>query len=181
MTRFVATTLLLVAARALDALTTWIATRDLELEFNPLQRLFHFGWLGLLLVNLLAVGVMSLAAWRAAFVPPALPAEKGLDFEAFVARYWFGALGRRSVMQAALYLPADRRVRWAFIGGPGAAIVIVGSAVLAAWNLLVARGFVVHPALGRVWLAGFWTAVVLALGFSVRTFLLRSYARYTNG
>jgi hypothetical protein len=180
MRRFVATTLLLVAARALDALSTWIATRDLALESNPLQRLFHFGWLGLLLVNLAAVAVMTLAAWRAAFVPPTLPVEEGLDFEAFVARYWFGANGRRSVMQAVLYLPADRRVRWAFIGGPGATIVIVGSTVLAAWNLLVARGVVVHPAFGRLWLVAFWTAMVLGVGLSVRTFLGRAYARYSH-
>ena len=178
MTRFVATTLLLVAARALDALTTWVATRDLALESNPLQRLFHLGWFGLLLVNLLAVGVMTLAAWRAAFVPAPLPAESSLDFEEFVARYWFGRGGRRSVLQAALYLPADRRVRWAFIGGPGAVIVIAASAVLAAWNLLVARGLVVHPAVGRLWLIGFWAAVVMALALAVRSFLRRAYARY---
>jgi hypothetical protein len=180
MIRFVATTLLLVAARALDALTTWIATRDLTLESNPLARVLHLGWRGLLVVNLLAVGVLTLAAWRAAFVPPPLPPERGLDFEGFIARYWFGARGRRTVSQAVMYLPADRRVRWAFIGGPGAAIVIGASTVLAAWNLLVARGIIVHPMLGRVWLVAFWGAVAMSLALSVRAFLRRAYDAYAR-
>jgi hypothetical protein len=178
--RFLATTVLLVAARALDALTTWIATRDLALESNPLTRVLHLGWWGLLLVNTAVVGVIAVAAWHAAFTPPALPREPGLDFPAFVARYWFARTGRRSVSQAICWLPADVRVRMAFIGGPGAVLVIVGSAVAAAWNTLVARHVVAGPALGRLGLAAFWLGLALGLTLAVRIFLVRAYARYAR-
>lgn len=172
------TTLLLVAARGLDALSTWMATPDLALEANPLQRGLHAGWSVLLLVNALVVIVMAAAAWRAAFAPPVLPRESGLDLDAFVARYWFSTAGRRSIGQAVFWLPADRRVRWAFIGGPGAVLVIAASVAAAAWNLLVARRVVVAPAAGHLWLVMFWSAVVIGLYLAVRIFLRRAYARY---
>ena len=176
--RFLATALLIAAARALDAWTTWMATPDLRLEQNPLERLLHVGWGGLLLLNAAVVALLVVAAWRAAFTPPSLPREPALDLPAFVARYWFSSVERRSIAHAALWLPADRRVRWAFIGGPGVALVIVASVVVATWNLLVARRVVISAAAGRFWLIGFWAAVLLGLFIAVRVFLLRAYARY---
>jgi len=169
----------LIAARALDAYSTWIATRDLSLEMNPLTRFFHLGWRGLLLVNAFIVVLMLAAIWRASFAPPPLPAEQGLDLDAFVSRFWFARGGRRSLSQAVWYLPADRRIRWAFIGGPGAAIMIVASVVLAGWNLLVAHN-AVSPAMARVWLVAFWSGVAMSLALGVRIFVLRAYARYAR-
>ncbi len=147
--RFLATTVMIVVARALDAWTTWVATPDLELEANPLERLLHLGWWGMLLMNAIVVSLVAYAAWRAAFRPPALPSEVGLDLEAF-------------------------------IGGPGAGLVIVGSIVAAGWNLLVARGVVVAPAAGLVGIAVFWGAVLAGLGLAVHVFLRRAYVRYAR-
>jgi hypothetical protein len=180
MRRFLATSVLLVAARALDALTTWVATRDLTLESNPLTRVLHIGWWGLLLANAAVVGLLVAAAWNAAFAPPSLPSESGLDFHAFVARYWFARPGRRSLLHAMLYLPADARVRRAFIGGPGVVLVIVASAVASIWNLLVAWHVVDGPAAGRIGLAAFWIGLAIGLVLAVRVFLTRAYARYTR-
>jgi len=176
--RVLATALLIIAARALDAWTTWIATPDLELEQNPLERLLHVGWGGLLLLNGVVAALLIVAAWRATFAPPSLPRDPGLELPDFVARYWFSRRERRSIAQAVLWLPADRRVRWAFIGGPGVALVVVGSAVVAIWNLLVARGVVLSRAAGHLWIVGFWIAMLLGLCVAVRVFLLRAYARY---
>ena len=180
--RFLATTLLLVAARALDAITTWTATRDLALESNPLTYVLppHFRWWGLVLVNAIVAALMVIAAWHAAFAPAPLPRERGLDLPAFVARYWFARPGRRSVAQAVFWLPADARVRWGFIGGPGAVLVIVASGVAATWNLLVARHIVADPAIGRLWLVVFWLGVALGLALAVRLFLVRAYRRYAR-
>ena len=178
--RFVATTALLVAARALDAWSTWVATPDLRLETNPLQRLLHFGWGGLLLMNAVVIAILVYAAWRAAFRPPALPTEPGFDLPAFIGHYWFSSSQPRSLVQATYWLPADRRVRWAFIGGPGAALVIAASALVAVWNLAVARGVVISPRAGHLWVAAFWVAVLLGLGGAVRLFLVRAYTRYSR-
>jgi hypothetical protein len=176
--RFFATALLIVAARGLDAWTTWIATPDLKLEQNPLERALHVGWSGLLLLNAAVAAVLIAAAWRATFAPPSLPGESDLDLRAFVSRYWFSRSGRRSIAQAMLWLPADRRVRWAFIGGPGVILVVVASAVVGVWNLLVARGVVRSAAAGHVWIIGFWIGVLAGLCVAVRVFLLRAYGRY---
>jgi hypothetical protein len=178
--RVLVTSALLVAARAIDAWTTWIATPDLSLEANPLELALRSGWAGLLVVNAIVVVVMVLAIWRAAVAPPALPRDPGLDFHAFVARYWFSRSGRRSLAQAVFWLPADRQVRWAFIGGPGVALVIGASVVVAAWNLLVARHVVIAPSAGRLWLVAFWSGMGISLCVAVRVFLLRAYARYAR-
>ena len=61
--RTVATVAVLVAARGLDALSTWIATHDLSLETNPLTRFLHVGWGGLLAVNALAYALVF-RRWR---------------------------------------------------------------------------------------------------------------------
>jgi hypothetical protein len=176
--RFLATAVLLVAARAADAYTTYLATPDLSLEANPLERLLHVGWSGLLVINAVVVAVMIVAARRAAFAPPALPSEPHLDLPAFVGRFWFSRDERRSLLQAALYLPADRRVRWAFIGGPGAVLVIAASAVIAISNLLIASDVRVTPAAARMWVGSIWGAVAIGLMLAVRIYLLRAYARY---
>jgi hypothetical protein len=176
--RFLTTAVLLVLARGADAITTWMATPDLALEANPLQRLLHIGWSGLLLINAVVVVVMIVAARRAAFAPPALPSELGLDMPAFVGRYRFSRPERRSLAMAARYLPADRRVRWAFIGGPIAVLVIVASTLVAIGNWFIARGLRVKPAVAHVWVGGFWGAVVIGVLLAVRVFLLRAYARY---
>jgi hypothetical protein len=176
--RFLATALLIVAARALDAWTTWIATPDLKLEQNPLAKVLHVGWGGLLLVNAAVVALLVGAAWRAAFAPPMLPRESGLDLHAFVSRYWFSRPEERSIAQAVFWLPADRRVRWAFIGGPGVTLVVVASVIVGAWNLLVARGVVRSALTGRIWIIAFWAAILAGLCIAVRVFLLRAYARY---
>lgn len=176
--RFVTTAVLLVLARGADAITTWMATPDLALEANPLQRLLHIGWGGLLLVNAIVVVVMIAAARRAAFAPPSLPTEPGLDLQAFVGRFWFSRRERRSLAMASMYLPADRRVRWAFIGGPIAVLVIAASTLVAIGNWFIAGGLRVTPAVAHAWVAGFWGAVVLGVVLAVRVFLLRAYARY---
>ncbi|HEY4216169.1 MAG TPA: hypothetical protein VGM67_03470 [Gemmatimonadaceae bacterium] len=176
--RFLAITISIIAARAFDAWTTWVATPDLRLEQNPLESLLHVGWSGLLLLNAGVAALLVGAAWSAAFRSPAIPLEPGLDLSSFVARYWFSSSNRRSIVQAMFWLPADRRVRWAFIGGPGVALVIVASVVVGAWNLLVARGVVRSTATGTIWIAGFWLAMLLGLGLAVRTFLLHAYTRY---
>ena len=176
--RFLAITILIIAARAFAAWTTWVATPDLRLEQNPLERLLHVGRSGLLLLNAAVAALLFGVVWCAAFRPPALPAESGLDLSSFVARYWFSSGNRRSIVQAMFWLPADRRVRWAFIGGPGVALVIVASAVVGAWNSLVARGVVSSAATGVIWIAAFWLAILLGLGLAVRTFLLHAYTRY---
>lgn len=178
--RFGVTAVLLVAARALDAVSTYLATPDLKQEANPLQRAFHLGWPGLLLVNALVLALMIYAAWRAAFVPPALPNDAGLDLQSFVARFWFSRNERRSLASAIFWLPADRRVRWAFIGGPGAALVILASLLVAGGNLLIAYHVHIPLALARVWVSGFWAIVLVGLYIAVRAFLLRAYARYTR-
>lgn len=178
--RFLATTLLLVAARAFDAVTTRIATRDLALESNPLTRLLHVGWRGLLLANGVVVAAMTVGIWRAVFAPPQPLSEPELDFHAFVARYWFSGGGRRSPWEAVLWLPADRRVRWAFIGGPGVALVIVASAGAGVWNLLVAWHVVRGRIAGQLGLTAFWGGLVVGLALAVRLFLAHSYRRYTR-
>ncbi len=176
--RFLATTFMIVVARALDAWTTWLATPTLALEANPLERLLHLGWWGMLLMNTIVVALVAFAAWRAAFRPPALPAEVGLGQEAFVGRYWFSSRDGHTIAQAMLWLPADRRVRWAFIGGPGAVLVIVGSVVAAGWNFLVARGTIVAHTAGMIGITLFWSAVLAGLCLAVHVFLRRAYARY---
>ncbi|MEO6878890.1 MAG: hypothetical protein ABI205_10440 [Gemmatimonadaceae bacterium] len=178
--RFLATTCMIVVARALDAWTTWLATPNLALEANPLERLLHLGWWGMLVMNAIVVALVAFAAWHAAFRAPPLPAEAGLDQEAFVGRYWFSSRERHTRAQAMLWLPADRRVRWAFIGGPGAALVIAGSLVAAGWNLLVARRIVVAHTAGVVGIAIFWGAVLAGLGVAVHVFLRRAYRRYSR-
>ena len=178
--RFLATTLLLVAARAFDAITTRIATRDLSLESNPLTRLLHVGWAGLLLANGVVVLVLAVGIWCAVFAPPSPPTEPALEFKAFVARYWFSRGGRRSPWEAALWLPADRRVRWAFIGGPGVALVIVASIAAGIWNLLVARHVVLGRTAGQLGLMAFWGGLVIGLVIAVRVYLSRAYACYTR-
>jgi hypothetical protein len=176
--RTAATVAVLVAARGLDALSTWTATRDLSLETNPLTRLLHVGWAGLLTVNAAVIAFIGLCAWRAARTPPVLPPETGLDRDAFVARYWFAFAGRRSLGQAVFWLPADRRVRLAFVAGPGTVLVVAASAVAATWNVLVARGVVTGRTMGFVGVIGFWSLLSAGVVLSVRGFLLRSYARY---
>lgn len=176
--RFLATVALLIVARGLDALSTWIATRDLSLETNPLTRLFHVGWDWLLLMNVLVIAFIGSCAWRTASAPPPLPTEPGLDIDEFVGRYWFASRTRRSLFQAVFWLPADRRVRRAFIGTAGAALIVVGSIVAATWNVLVARAIVVGRTAGWLGFVGFWTGLTIGLGLSVRVFLLRAFARY---
>lgn len=176
--RFLAITTLVIAVRALDAWTTWMATPDLMLEQNPLERLLHVGWTGLLLLNAAVVVLLAAAAWHAAYRPPSLPRDAGLDLPGFVGRYWFSRAERRSVAQAMFWLPADRQVRWAFVGGPGALLVIVASIVVGGWNLLVAQHIVRSPVVGRIWIASFWLAMLLGLCVAVRAFLLRAYTRY---
>lgn len=131
-----------------------------------------------MLINALVVALMIFAAWRAASAPPALPHESNLDLHAFIGRFWFSRAERRSLGQAAMYLPADRRVRWAFIGGPGATLVIAASALVAVGNVFVARGLRVSPSGARLWVGGFWGAVVVGVVLAVRIFLLRAYRRY---
>ena len=176
--RFLATVTLLVVARGLDACSTWIATRDLSLETNPLTRLLHVGWGGLLLVNAAVIAFIAMCAWRAEREPAPLPAECGLDVEEFVGRYWFAMRTRRSLRQAMFWLPADRRVRRTFIGSAGATLIVAGSIAAATWNILVARGIVTGRVIGLAGFAGFWIGLALALGVSVRLFLLRAFARY---
>lgn len=176
--RFLATVILLIAARGLDALSTWVATRDLALETNPLTRLLHVGWIGLLLVNAAVVAFIAVCAWRAERDPAPLPGEPGLDLGEFVGRYWFAVRGRRSLRQAMFWLPANLGVRRAFIGTAGAALIIAGSVAAAIWNVLVARGIVAGRAMSLAGFAGFWIGLALGLGMSVRLFLLRGFARY---
>lgn len=178
--RFWATTILLVAARALDAGTTYKATPDLSQEANPLQRAFHLGWAGLLIVNALVLALMIYAAWRAAFVPPELPSDAGLDLPSFVARFWFSRNERRSLLSAIFWLPADRRVRWSFIGGPGAALVVLASLLVAAGNLVIAYRVHIPMLLARVWVSAFWAIVFVGVCVAVWAFLLRAYSRYTR-
>lgn len=176
--RVLAITTLIIAARAFDAWTTWMATPDLQLEQNPLQRLLHVGWSGLLLLNAAVVVVLAAAAWHATFSPPSLPRDAELDLPSFVGRYWFSRPDRRTIAQAMFWLPANRDVRWAFIGGPGVLLVIVASVVVGAWNWLVATHVVLSSTAGTIGIAAFWIAILLALCVSVRVFLLHAYARY---
>jgi hypothetical protein len=179
--QFVALAVALVASRALDILTTLHATPDLARETNPLHRVLGLGWRSLIVVNVIIVIVLIAAAWRAAFGPAApLPNESGLDYESFIGRYWFGRPIRSSASRAALWLPAASGVRWSFIGGPIARLVVVASIVIAAWNRWAAtRGAMrIDRRVLPVATVIFWSAIAVAIWWLVRRFLASEYARY---
>ena len=179
--QFVAIAVALVASRALDILTTLHATPDLARETNPLHRVLGLGWHSLLFVNAIIVIVLIAAAWRAAFGPSApLPAEAGLDYESFIGRYWFGRPIRSSPSRAALWLPAASSVRWSFIGGPLARLVVVASMVIAAWNRWAATrdAMRVDRRVLPVATVIFWSGIALAIWWLVRRFLASEYLRY---
>lgn len=50
----------LLAARAADMGTTWLATPDLRNEWSPLVTVFHFGWPQLIVFH---IGLYALAVW----------------------------------------------------------------------------------------------------------------------
>lgn len=179
--QFVAITVAVVASRALDILTTLSATPDLSRETNPLHRVLGLGWRPLLIVNAVIVVVLIAAAWRAAFGRPVpLPTEPGLDYESFIGRFWLGRPTRTSPSRAALWLPADSSVRWSFIGGPLARLVVVARLVIAAWNTWAARpdAAKVDRRLLPIATVLFWAAIAGSIWWLVRRFLASAYARY---
>ena len=179
--QFVAITLAVIGSRALDILTTLNATPDLSRETNPLHRVLGLGWRPLLLVNAVIVLILIAAAWRAGFGRPVpLPDEPGLDYESFIGRFWLGRPTRCSPSRAALWLPAPSSVRWSFIGGPLARLVVVASMVIAVWNTWAARpeAATVDRRLLPIATVLFWLAIAVAIWWLVRRFLASAYAQY---
>jgi hypothetical protein len=84
------------------------------------------------------------------------------------------------VSRAALWLPAAASVRWSFIGGPIARLVVVASMVIAAWNRWAATRDAMHIDRRVLPVATviFWSGIAVAIWWLVRRFLASEYARY---
>ncbi len=128
---------LLVLSRILDFYTTslWFFQPDgIKGEMNPLTRFFGLGWTGLVVTNILLIGLIIWSYYYHVFkYEPVKLEHPPNDFKTFVSRLYYG--NDHSFYKICYSTPKNRRLGLSHFGYVVIRVVIFGSILASIHNL----------------------------------------------
>lgn len=127
--RFFALVVLLLFARGCDFYSTslwFFQPNGMQGETNPLTRYFGVGWNGLIIANLIVVGIIVAAYYYHSFryKPGPLPTTVS-NFKEFVSVLYYGEKGK--LYKFFFKMPIDKTIAIAHSGYVAIRVIIVGS------------------------------------------------------
>ena len=107
MKKFIVLTILLIITRYTDLQTTYFSTPDLKTEANPLVSLIGFGWVGLIITQIVFLALLVYALWVYSFkTVRTSPVSKGVPLNKFISLFYFDEPG--SLFKIIYKLPTNK-------------------------------------------------------------------------
>ena len=169
--------LALIVLRLADVGITYVVTPDLRWEINPLVSVAGFGWLALIIANVVGVSLVLVLLYFSQLQLPAWQTPgPGYSQKEFVSHYLFG--DRHSFRKIYYVVPHNKAALVHFSAYVFIRVLTAWSFCVVVHNLLVWQSAAFRDWISerQLWLGIYALLIILVLHFSLRFFR----ARYTE-
>ena len=174
---YILTICLIIVLRLSDLGVTYLYTRDLAYEWNPLVSQLGAGWTTMLIIQSLIVAFITVLAYFY-FSREELRIETpGLSFNEFIYVYFFGKL--HPIKERAFHLPTDYKRVLAHNGFVFTVVAIVISLFAVINNLLIVNRIAVYEQFVLRYQSVYFPLVMMGVALlTINWFFVIEYRRY---